>query len=137
MECVFCSIVSERTAEIVFEDENTLAFMDINPATRGHLLVIPKAHRRDIWEVEEQEAAAVMRTAWRVVRWVKNALEPDGLNLVQANGRPAFQDVFHFHFHVIPRYENDRIVKPWESVPGDEDDIRRAAQLIRQSRTDD
>lgn len=78
-----------------------------------------------------------MRTAWRVVRWVKNALEPDGLNLVQANGGPTFQDVFHFHFHVIPRYENDRIVKPWESVPGDEDDIRRAAQLIRQSRTDD
>lgn len=130
MDCAFCDIVSNREGQIVDEDEQTLAFMDINPATRGHVLVVPKTHRRDIWELDEVEAKAVMATAWRIAKVIRVALEPDGLNLVQANGGAAFQDVFHFHLHVIPRYVGDKVVKAWDSAPGSPEEIRQTAEAI-------
>jgi histidine triad (HIT) family protein len=103
--CVFCSIVAgEADAERVYEDDLTLAFMDVSPASDGHVLVIPKTHQADVFELVEPEADAVWRSTLLVARAVREALEPDGMNLHQSNGRIANQHVFHFHLHVIPRY---------------------------------
>lgn len=115
--CIFCDIVESRApAAMVFEDGETLAFMDINPANPGHTLVIPKQHVRNIYELDEETAAAVMRTTVRVARAIKRALQPDGMNLVQSNERAGGQDVFHFHMHIIPRWHGDglRLARPPE-----------------------
>jgi histidine triad (HIT) family protein len=116
-ECIFCAIVEGRApAEVVFEDEETLAFMDTNPANPGHTLVIPKRHARDIYGLDEEMAAAVMRTALRVAKAIRAALQPDGLNLLQSNGPAGGQAIFHFHMHVIPRWYGDglRLARPPE-----------------------
>ena len=115
MNCIFCAIAEGRApAEVVFEDEETIAFMDTNPANPGHTLVIPKRHARDIYELDEGAAAAVMRTAVRVARAIRAALQPDGLNLLQSNGRAGGQVIFHFHLHIIPRWYGDglRLARP-------------------------
>ena len=115
--CIFCDIVKSRApADVVFEDEETLAFMDINPASPGHTLIIPKRHVRDIYGLDEEAAAAVMRTTVKVARAVKMALQPDGMNLVQSNERAASQEIFHFHMHIIPRWYGDglRLARPPE-----------------------
>ena len=117
MECIFCDIIEgQAPAEVVFEDEETLAFMDINPASPGHTLIIPKRHVRDIYELGGETAAAVMRTTVKVARAVKMALQPDGMNLVQSNERAGGQEVFHFHMHIIPRWHGDglRLARPPE-----------------------
>jgi histidine triad (HIT) family protein len=117
MMCIFCDIIESRaSAEVVFEDEETLAFMDINPANPGHTLVIPRRHVRDIYELDDEAAAAVMKATVRVARAIKRALQPDGMNLVQSNERAASQEIFHFHVHVIPRWYGDglRLARPLE-----------------------
>ena len=114
-DCVFCDIIEGRTpAEVVFEDEETLAFMDINPANPGHTLIIPKRHVRDIYELDDETATVVIRTTVRVARAIKRALQPDGMNLVQSNGRAGGQEIFHFHMHIIPRWYGDglRLARP-------------------------
>ena len=116
-DCIFCDIVESRApADVVFEDGETLAFMDINPANPGHTLVIPKQHVRNIYELDGETAAAVMRTTVKVARAIKSALQPDGMNLVQSNERAGGQDVFHFHMHIIPRWYDDglRLARPPE-----------------------
>jgi histidine triad (HIT) family protein len=103
--CIFCDIVAaEAQAERVFEDELTLAFMDVSPASDGHVLVIPKRHEPDVFSLVEPETDAVWRSTIYVARAVRDALRPDGMNLHQSNGRVANQHVMHFHLHVIPRY---------------------------------
>jgi histidine triad (HIT) family protein len=117
MDCIFCAIVQGRAlAETIFEDEETLAFMDINPANPGHTLVIPKRHVRDVYELDEETAAAVMKATVKVTRAIKRALQPNGMNLVQSNERAGGQDVFHFHMHIIPRWYGDglRLARPPE-----------------------
>ena len=108
-----------------------MAFMDINPATPGHVLVIPKAHVRNIYTLDEQTGAAVMRTVIKLARLLCKALEPDGMNLIQANERAGFQTVFHFHFHLIPRWVDDGLRLPWKPQPGDPRAIADTAALIR------
>jgi histidine triad (HIT) family protein len=131
--CVFCAIIGgQAPAEVVFEDEETLAFMDINPANPGHTLVIPKRHVRNIYELGEETAAAVMKTVVSVARAIKRALHPDGMNLVQSNERAGGQEIFHFHIHVIPRWYGDglRLARPPEvrrTLP-----LKEAAARIRQ-----
>jgi histidine triad (HIT) family protein len=103
--CAFCAIVAgESPAELVHEDDLTLAFMDISPASDGHVLVIPKRHQPDVFALEQPETDAVWRSTVVVARAIREALHPDGMNLHQSNGRIANQHVFHFHLHVIPRY---------------------------------
>ena len=127
--CLFCKIVAgDLPSTTVFEDERTLAFMDINPGTRGHLLVIPRAHSADLLEVAEEDLAACARTAQVMAQRIKERLGADGVNLVNSCGAAAWQTVFHFHVHVIPRYKGDPLRLPWQPAPGDRDEIAAAAR---------
>jgi histidine triad (HIT) family protein len=131
-DCLFCKIVAgELPAEKVAEDERTVAFMDINPATRGHLLVVPRKHARDLLDIEPDELAAVAQAAQRMGRRAVDALDADGVNLINSCGAAAWQTVFHFHIHVIPRYADDPLRLPWVPAPGDRDEIKAAAARIR------
>jgi histidine triad (HIT) family protein len=131
-DCIFCHIASGKApAERLYEDDATVAFMDINPATDGHCLVIPRRHAEDIWSLDEEDGMAVWRTAHRVARVVREALNANGLNLLQASGRVAFQTVFHYHVHVVPRYSWDDVHLPWIPRAGDPERIAEAAARLR------
>jgi histidine triad (HIT) family protein len=130
-DCLFCKIVAgEIPATIVAEDDRTIAFMDINPATRGHALVIPRTHARDVHEIDPEDLKAVAAAAQQLAAKARERLGADGVNLLNSNGRAAWQTVFHFHMHVIPRYDGDPLRLPWVPSPGDMDDVAAAgAQL--------
>jgi len=132
-DCLFCRIVAgDIPATIVAEDERTIAFMDINPATRGHTLVVPRAHARDLHEIDSGDLAAVAATAQTIAGRQLERLGADGVNLLNSSGPAAWQTVFHFHMHVIPRYAGDPLKLPWTPSPGDTDDIAAAgAELVR------
>jgi histidine triad (HIT) family protein len=131
-DCLFCKIVTgELPATIVAEDERTVAFMDINPATRGHALVIPREHAPDVFAIDPDDLQAVAVAAQQLARRVREKLGADGVNLLNSNGRAAWQTVFHFHVHVIPRYEGDPLRLPWVPGPGDMDDIQAAAAELK------
>src|SRR5271167_2020587 len=105
-DCIFCKIVAgDLPATVVDEDERTIAFMDIAPATRGHALVIPRAHTADLLSVDADELQAVVLSAQRLALRAKERLGADGVNLINSSGAKAWQTVFHFHVHVIPRYD--------------------------------
>jgi histidine triad (HIT) family protein len=131
-DCIFCKIVAgELPATKIDEDERTLVFMDINPWTRGHALVIPKRHARDLLEIDRDDLAAVAAMGQRVAARATERLQADGVNLINSCGAAAWQTVFHFHLHVIPRYEGDPLrlpVKP--GAGGGEEEIRAAAQEL-------
>jgi histidine triad (HIT) family protein len=130
-ECIFCKILAgEIPATIVDEDERTIAFMDIAPATRGHALVIPRAHSADLLSVEAEDLRAVALAAQRLAARAKARLRADGVNLLNSCGRAAWQTVFHFHVHVIPRYEGDPLRLPWVPAAGDPAAIAAAAQEL-------
>jgi histidine triad (HIT) family protein len=130
-DCIFCKIVAgELPATIVGEDERTISFMDIAPATRGHALVIPREHSPDLLAVDGEDLAAVALAAKRLAGRAKERLAADGVNLLNACGAVAFQTVFHFHVHVIPRYEGDDLRLPWVPAPGDARAIASAAQEL-------
>jgi len=104
-DCVFCRIGSgEAAADRLFEDEHTLAFLDIHPAGEGHTLIIPKEHAQDVWDVDPGLWGAVWQTSHRVASAIRSALGPDGLYVRQANGPLGGQEVMHLHVHLIPRY---------------------------------
>jgi histidine triad (HIT) family protein len=131
-DCIFCKIVAgELPATKVDEDERTVSFMDINPATRGHALVIPRAHARDLHEIEPDDLAACARAAQRLAGRMGEALGADGVNLLNACGAAAWQTVFHFHVHVIPRYADDPLRLPWVPGPGDPDEIAAVGEELR------
>lgn len=131
-DCIFCQIVAgELPAQRVDEDERTVAFMDINPATRGHALVIPREHASDLREVSDEDLTACSLAARRLAERAVERLGADGVNLLNACGAAAWQTVFHFHVHVIPRYEGDPLRLPWVPGPGDGDQIAAAAERLR------
>ncbi|MGW6855691.1 HIT family protein [Streptomyces xanthophaeus] len=118
--CDFCEIVAGRLhAEILFEDESTVAFLDNTAVMEGHTLVIPRAHAADIWAVSEDDAASVMRTAHRMAALLDAAFPSDGLTLFQANRPAGWQDVFHLHVHLVPRRESDHLHRPWTAERAD------------------
>ncbi len=130
-DCIFCKIVArELPALIVDEDDHTIAFMDIAPATRGHALVIPRAHATDLLSVSGEDLGAVALAAQRLAGRAKQQLGADGVNLLNSCGRAAWQTVFHFHVHVIPRYNDDPLRLPWLPVEGDRGEIAAAAQEL-------
>ncbi len=133
-DCLFCKIAAgEIPSHKVFEDEKTLAFMDINPVHPGHCLVIPKEHGPNLFEISPDAVAAAARTAQLVGKAVNEALAPDGMNLVQCNGRAAAQSIMHLHVHIMPRYEGDNLPLNWELKPGDHGEIAAIAARIREA----
>lgn len=131
-DCIFCQIVSGAIpAQIVDQDERTIAFMDISPATRGHALVIPRAHARDLLEIERVDLEATILGAQRLAARMPDRLGAEGVNLLNSCGRAAWQTVFHFHIHVIPRYQGDPLQLPWTPHEGDPEEIAAAADQLR------
>jgi histidine triad (HIT) family protein len=131
-DCIFCKIVSgELPSQIVDQDERTVAFMDISPATRGHALVIPRRHARNLLEIPREDLEACVVAAQRLAQRMNERLGVDGVNLLNSCGRAGWQTVFHFHIHVIPRYEGDPLQLPWKPEPGDQDEIAAAADELR------
>jgi histidine triad (HIT) family protein len=131
-DCLFCKIVSgDLPSTRVYEDDRVVAIMDIFPATRGHALVLPRAHAADIHELPEDDLAAAAVAAKRLAGAAMRGLGADGVTIMQSNGAPAWQTVFHYHVHVIPRYEGDPLVLPWRpgsapADPGELSDISRS-----------
>lgn len=133
-DCIFCKIIAGDIPSFkVYEDGETFAFMDINPANDGHALVVPREHSKDLHHVSEEALFATMRTAKKLAGAVQRTLQPDGLNLLQCNGPGAAQSVFHFHVHVLPRRMDDGMTMNWELVTGDTDAIKETAERIRQN----
>ena len=131
-DCIFCKIVAgEIPAQVIEQDEQTLTFLDIAPATRGHALVIPKRHATDLLEIEPDQLGAVVAAAKRQARRARERLGADGINLLNACGAVAWQTVFHFHVHVIPRYTGDPLRLPWVPTPGDMEEIAAVAEALR------
>jgi histidine triad (HIT) family protein len=131
-DCIFCKIVAgELPSEIVQEDEHTVAFLDINPWTRGHALVIPRIHSKDLLEVDDEDLERTTFAAKRLAAAMKERLDCDGINLLNACGAVAWQSVFHFHIHVIPRYEDDPLQLPTRPREADKEDLAAVAEQLR------
>jgi histidine triad (HIT) family protein len=131
-DCLFCKIVAgDVPATLLHEDERTVAFMDINPATRGHLLVIPREHAANVHEIDPEDLKAVALTGKAMAQRVRDKLGADGVNLLNSTNAVAWQTVFHFHLHVIPRYEDDPLKLPWIPRGGDEEEIAAIAEELR------
>lgn len=110
-ECLFCKIIrGEIPSKKIYEDSRTLAILDINPASEGHVLVMPKKHSETIFEASEEDLQSAVATVKKVSLQIRDALKPEGLNVIQNNGEQAGQVIAHLHFHVLPRYKDDKIM---------------------------
>ncbi len=132
MDCIFCKIIAgEIPCFKLYESDDVLAFMDINPANEGHALVIPKEHSADVHAVSSAAISATVITAKMIAAAIEKTLSPDGINLLQCNGPAAAQSVLHFHMHVLPRRDGDELKLNWGLEPGDMDAIGKLAERIR------
>ncbi len=132
--CVFCRIVAkEIPAAVVYEDEHTLAFMDAGQVNPGHVLVAAKGHAENIYELTDSQSAALLRAAARVARAIRDAYQPQGLSVYQANGKAAWQSVFHYHMHLVPRHENDGMTLTWPAKNPPREKLVEYAAAIRKS----
>jgi histidine triad (HIT) family protein len=131
-ECVFCQILAgELPGEAVQEDEHTVALMDINPWTRGHAVVVPRRHSRNLYDIPEEDLARVGAAARRLAERMRDRLGCDGVNLLNSCEAAAWQTIFHFHMHVIPRYEDDPLELPTRPRRADPDDLAAVAERLR------
>ena len=131
-DCLFCGIVAGSIpSETIDSDERTVSFMDINPATPGHALVVPRAHSKNLLEIDDEDLEATAVAARRLAKRMSDSLGADGINVINACGAAAWQTVFHFHLHVIPRYEDDPLELPWVPESGDPDEIAKVAAKLR------
>ncbi len=132
-DCIFCKIVKgEIPCFKIYENDNVLAFADINPISKGHLLIIPKRHIENMWEATEEELVTVMRTAKKLIHAIKDAINPDGVAVLQLNGKAVNQVVMHYHFHLIPRSKDEGKLSmtEWELIPGNMEEIKQTAGQI-------
>jgi histidine triad (HIT) family protein len=131
-DCLFCGIVAGSIpSQTIDSDERTVAFMDIAPATAGHALVVPREHSADLLEIDPEDLFATMAAAQRLAGLMKRVLDADGVNLINSCGAAAWQTVFHFHVHVVPRYDDDPLKLPWVPEEGDSDQIAQIAARLR------
>lgn len=115
--CIFCKIITgEIPSATVYEDSDFKAIIDIFPASKGHVIILPKKHYANLYELDEEVTAKALLIAKKIAIAVKEELDCDGINILQNNGEAAGQTVFHFHMHVIPRYESDKVQITW--TPG-------------------
>ena len=134
MECIFCKIIDgEIPAVKVLDEELVIAFMDINPSNQGHMLVVPKKHAENIFEISESDLAATVKAVKRCAKAVKEALKAEGITVLQLNGKASDQIIPHFHVHIIPRWENDGLpVSTWEMKQGDMEEIKDIARKVKE-----
>jgi histidine triad (HIT) family protein len=131
-DCIFCAIAAgTMPSERVYEDERTVAFLDIFPAADGHVLVIPRAHADNVHSADPADVAACAQTAQRLATGLAGALGSDGITITQANGAAAGQTVFHYHVHVIPRFAGDGVLNPWTPGHATADELARLGTLLR------
>jgi histidine triad (HIT) family protein len=140
--CPFCEIVAGRRDELMYANETVAAFLCDPPATSGHTLIVPRLHRADIWDVTREEAADAVELARRLAEVMRDRLGATGVNLRQNSGADAGQDVFHFHLHVVPRYEGDTVLPgcvwgmpPWQPPPNGPAERQRLAATLRDGLT--
>ena len=130
-DCLFCKIVArEIPASVVYEDSETLSFLDINPVNPGHTLVIPKKHATDVFEIDEASWGAVMQVVRKVAHAIERSLSPLGINLAMNNRKGAGQVIFHAHVHVMPRFEGDGH-ELWKGTPYAEGEAAKVAEKIK------
>ena len=130
--CIFCKIANgESPSTTLYEDEDFRVILDLGPATRGHALLLPKEHYQDLFALDDETASKVLVTAKKVAGKIKKAMGADGFNLVQNNGEAAGQTVFHFHVHVIPRYEGGPVIAGWEPGKEDPEVLAETAEKIK------
>ena len=130
--CIFCRIANgEIPSQTVYEDEDFRVFMDVNPASPGHMLIVPKAHYENLYELPEELAAKAMVLAKRMAQAAKEAYHPEGLNVVQNNGEVAGQSVMHYHLHVVPRYKGIGQFNAWEGQSTDPKEIETMADKLK------
>lgn len=129
--CIFCSIIGhEIPSATIYEDEKVIAILDIAPSAKGHTVLIPKNHSKDIFEIPEEEAAHIFTVAKKIGKALKEEINCDGINILQNNGKAAGQTVFHLHVHVIPRYENDAVNLTWTPGEYKEGEMQSLAQAL-------
>lgn len=115
-DCTFCNIVrGSLPAHLIYEDQDSMAFLDIAPAAQGHTLVIPRAHARTLLDIAPESAGALMSCATYVARIIDRTFHPDGMTVVQTNERAGGQTVFHVHLHIVPRWIGDDVLRPWRT----------------------
>jgi len=134
MECIFCKIIDREIPAVkVLDEELVLAFMDINPSNQGHMLVAPKKHAENIFDISEGDLAAVIKGVKRCANAVEEALKAEGITVLQLNGRASGQVVPHLHIHIIPRWENDGLsISSWEMKPGNVEEIKDIARKVKE-----
>ena len=131
-DCIFCKIAGGKaSAALVYEDEQTMAFMDIGQVNPGHVIVAVKPHIQDIYTLTDDLAAAFFQTAARVARAVKKAMQPEGVTLLQANEAAGFQTVFHLHLHVLPRHTDDGVNLTWPAKNPGMHELERLAEQVK------
>jgi histidine triad (HIT) family protein len=131
-DCIFCKVLAgEIPSEKVYEDDYAVGVMDINPWTRGHAVVIPRKHAANVFEIEDEELEHVIVAAKRLATRTRDRLDCDGINLLQSNGKAAWQTIFHLHFHVIPRYEDDALELPTRPERARPEELAAVAEEIR------
>lgn len=130
-DCIFCKIAAgEIPSSTIYEDEDFRVILDLGPATKGHALILPKKHFRNIFEMDDETAAKVFVLAKKLACAMKETLHCDGLNVVQNNEEIAGQTVFHFHMHIIPRYEGGPSMVTWEPHTADSEKLAQIAEKI-------
>ncbi|MCH9044835.1 MAG: HIT family protein [SAR324 cluster bacterium] len=131
-DCIFCKIVAgEIPAHKVYEDDQTLAFMDIGQVNPGHVIVALKPHAETLFDVSQEQAAAVFKTVHKVAAAVRSAFSPEGLTVLQANGKAGWQTIAHFHLHVLPRHTDDGVALTWPAKNPPQEELAALAARIR------
>lgn len=130
--CIFCKIANGGIpSETVYEDEDFRVILDLGPASRGHALILPKEHYRDICEADENVTARILPLAAKIGKAMKDGLGASGFNVVQNNGSSAGQTVFHLHVHVIPRYEGGPVMVSWKPGTAEQEELQQTAEVLR------
>lgn len=132
--CIFCKIANgEIPSKTLYEDEEFRVILDLAPATKGHALILPKSHYKNLYELPDETAAKVMKLAKKMATTMTEKLGCDGFNIVQNNNEVAGQTVFHFHMHLIPRYENDNQRISWNPLEMTQDELEAVKNQITES----
>lgn len=132
--CIFCKLASgEFPSATVYEDDLFRAILDISPSSKGHTLLLPKKHAANLFELKEPEISKALSVTKKLATAIQETLQCDGINILQNNGTAAGQSVFHFHMHLIPRYEEDGVTIPWKSLSYSDGEAVELANKIHQN----